>query len=453
MTERTVLLVDDDPGFRKMFRGLLPPQGLEPICCANGEEGLAHFDRRQPLLSFVDVLLPGMSGLDVLREIKHRGHDASVVMVASHQDTGTIVQAMRLGASDFLIKPIPVEALCRILDQHGPTARPSARHPLPPPATGAGGMVGDSPFLRQLSVLIDQVADTEATILLQGESGVGKGMAARAIHERSQRRDRPFVKVNCAALPAELLEAELFGYERGAFTGAVRGKPGKFELAHRGTLFLDEVGELPLPLQAKLLHVLQDTTFSRIGDNAEIQVDVRIIAASNRNLESAVQDGLLRPDLYFRLNVVNLLISPLRERREEIPALAHFFHAKFCQQYTRQQSSLGPDTLQTFAAYHWPGNIRELENAVKRLVLLGADSALAPIRATGLEESPARVTDERPTTLKDVSRRAAREAEGRLILEALHQTRWNRREAARRLGISYKSLLYKISTYELASSS
>jgi two-component system, NtrC family, response regulator AtoC len=313
-------------------------------------------------------------------------------------------------------------------------------------------MVGDSPFLRRLLALIDQVADTEATILLQGESGVGKGLVARTIHERSQRRDRPFVKVNCAALPAELLEAELFGYERGAFTGAVRGKPGKFELAHRGTLFLDEVGELPLPLQAKLLHVLQDNTFSRLGGEAEVHVDVRVIAASNQNLEIAVQGGLLRPDLYFRLNVVNFLIPPLRERREEIPVLAHFFHAKFCKQYSRQQSSLGPDTLQIFAAYHWPGNIRELENAVKRLVLLGPESALAPIRAAGLEEFPAAVADERPTTLKEVSRRAAREAEGRLILEALGQTRWNRREAARRLGISYKALLYKIRVYDLGSS-
>jgi len=453
MAERSVLLVDDDPGFRKMFRGLLAPQGLEPICCANGEEGLSLFDRRRPLLSFVDVLLPGMSGLDLLREIKHRGQGSSVVMVSSHQDTGTIVQAMRLGASDFLIKPISEEALCGILDRHGPPAHASPRHPLPPPAPGAGGMVGDSPFLRQLSVLIDQVADTEATILLQGESGVGKGMAARAIHERSQRRDCPFVKVNCAALPAELLEAELFGYERGAFTGAVRGKPGRFELAHRGTLFLDEVGELPLPLQAKLLHVLQDTTFSRLGGNAEIRVDVRIIAASNRNLELAVQGGLLRPDLYFRLNVVNLIIPPLRERREEIPDLAHFFHAKFCRQYNRQQSALGPETLQAFAAYQWPGNIRELENAIKRLVLLGAESALAPIRAARLEECPAAAADERPTSLKDVSRRAARQAERQLILEALRQTRWNRREAARRLGISYKSLLHKISTHEFASSS
>jgi len=449
MTERTVLLVDDDPGFRKSFRGLLAPQGLDPICCANAEEGLALFDWQHPPLTFLDVLLPGMSGIDLLREIKRRGHDASVVMVSSHQDTGTIVEAMRLGASDFLIKPIPEEALCRILDQHRPAARWAAGRLQPPPTTGVGGMVGDSPFLGRLLALIDQVADTEATILLQGESGVGKGMVARAIHERSQRRDRPFVKVNCAALPAELLEAELFGYERGAFTGAVRGKPGKFELAHRGTLLLDEVGELPLPLQAKLLHVLQDTTFSRLGGEAEVHVDVRVIAASNRNLETAVQGGLFRPDLYFRLNVVNFLIPPLRERREEIPALAHFFHAKFCQQYMRQQSSLGPDTLQTFAAYHWPGNIRELENAVKRIVLLGRENALAPIRAACLQEFPAAVTD-RPTSLKDVSRRAAREAEGRLILEALQENRWNRRVAARRLGVSYKALLYKIRAYNLA---
>jgi two-component system, NtrC family, response regulator AtoC len=288
------------------------------------------------------------------------------------------------------------------------------------------------------------VADTEATILLQGESGVGKGMVARAIHDRSQRRNRPFVKVNCAALPAELLEAELFGFERGAFTGAVRAKPGKFELAHRGTLFLDEVGELPLALQAKLLQVLQDATFSRLGGVTEVHEDVRIIAASNQNLEAAVESGTLRPDLYFRLNVVNILIPPLRERQDEIPALTQFFYAKFCKEYSRPLPPLDPDVIQTLLAYQWPGNVRELENAIKRIVLLGIDSALDSIRTACLEDPRPVTGGERPTSLKDASRRAAREAEGRLILEALRATRWNRREAARRLGVGYKALLYKI---------
>ena len=453
MVERAVLLVDDDPGFRKTFRGLLAPQGLDPICCANGEEGLALFDRRHPPLAFVDVLLPGMSGIDLLREIKQRGGNAIVVMVSGHQDTGTIVQAMRLGASDYLVKPIAEEVLGRILEQLGSAAGLPPVRPQPQPIAAAGGMVGDSPFLRRLLALIDQVADTEATILLQGESGVGKGMVARAIHDRSQRRDRPFVKVNCAALPAELLEAELFGFERGAFTGAVRGKPGKFELAHRGTLLLDEVGELPLPLQAKLLHVLQDSTFSRLGGEAEVHADARVIAASNQNLEAAVQAGKLRPDLYFRLNVVNVLIPPLRDRPEEIPALAHFFHAKFCEQYSRPLPPLGPDVIQTFLTYRWPGNVRELENAVRRIILLGTETALASLRTTTPDAAPAAAPAERPLSLKEVSRRAAREAEGRLILDVLRQTRWNRREAAKRLGISYKALLYKIRIYDLASAS
>jgi DNA-binding NtrC family response regulator len=452
MAEQAVLLVDDDPGFRKTFRGLLAPQGLDPICCANAEEGLALFERRHPPLTFLDVLLPGMSGLDLLREIKQRGRDASVVMVSGHQDTGTIVQAMRLGASDFLVKPIPDEVLCRVLAQLGPAAGRAAELPQARPAAGADGMVGDSTVIRRLQALIDQVADTEATILLQGESGVGKGMVARAIHDRSQRRTRPFVKVNCAALPAELLEAELFGFERGAFTGAVRGKPGKFELAHRGTLFLDEVGELPLALQAKLLHVLQDTSFSRLGGEAEVQADVRIIAASNQNLEAAIEAGTLRPDLYFRLNVVNILIPPLRERQDEIPVLARFFYAKFCKQYNRPLPPLDPDVIQTLLGHRWPGNVRELENAVKRIVLLGADRALDSIRSACREDASSATADGRPPSLRDVSRRAVREAESRLILDALSGTRWNRREAARRLGVSYKALLYKIRVYGLGSS-
>jgi DNA-binding NtrC family response regulator len=450
MVERAVLLIDDDPGFRKAFRGLLAPRGLDPICCANAEEGLALFERRHPPLTFLDVLLPGMSGLDLLREIKRCGREASVVMVSGHQDTGTVVQAMRLGASDFLLKPIPEEALCRVLAQLGPSAGTPAGRPQPQPPAGVGGMVGESAFIRRLVALIDQVADTGATILLQGESGVGKGMVARAIHDRSQRRGHPFVKVNCAALPAELLEAELFGFERGAFTGAVRGKPGKFELGHRGTLFLDEVGELSLALQAKLLHVLQDTTFSRLGGEVEVHADVRIIAASNQNLEMAVEAGTLRPDLYFRLNVVNILIPPLRERQDEIPTLTQFFYAKFCKQYSRPLPPLEPRVIQTLLGYRWPGNIRELENAVKRIVLLGAESGLAPLHTARPEDAPAATTAERPTSLKDVSRRAVREVEGRLILEALRATHWNRREAARRLGVSYKALLYKIRAYDLA---
>ena len=446
MTPREALLVDDDPGFRKAFQGCLAPYGWQAVCAGNGEEGLAILQGRSLPLVFLDVVLPGMSGLDVLRQIKARTPEVGVVMVSGHQHTETVVQAMRLGAADFLVKPFGQAELGRALAQVPVAPEPAA--PTTPQSPKAWGgtdcFMQDSPFLRELSVLMDHVADTQATILVLGESGVGKGFVARAIHDRSCLRDRPFVQVSCAALPSELLEAELFGYERGAFTGAVRRKPGKFDLAHGGTLFLDEVGDLPLPLQAKLLHVLQDSTFSRLGGEADIHVDVRVIAASNRDLDAAVRAGSFRTDLYYRLNVVRIAIPPLRERREEIPALARFFHAKYCAQYSRTAPELSPSALETFARYAWPGNIRELENVVKRIVLLGIGPGL-PQGPSPLVEPPAPLSPvQSGLSLKDAARRAAREAEHRLIGDTLRQTRWNRAEAARRLGISYKALLYKI---------
>lgn len=446
MTPSAALLVDDDPGFRRAFQGFLIPFGWEAICAGNGEEGLALLERQRPPLVFLDVMLPGMSGLEVLREIKARRPEVGVVMVSGLQETGTVVQAMKLGAADFLVKPvreaelgrtlaqvrIPPEAADRRDDRHRQTRREG------------DALVGDSAFSRELSLFMDLVGDTEATILLEGESGVGKGVVARRIHERSSRKARPFVKVNCAALPAELLEAELFGFERGSFTGAVRRKPGKFELAHGGTLLLDEVGELPLQLQAKLLHVLQDSSFSRLGGEVDIHADVRVIAASNRDLEAAVGAGSFRADLYYRLNVVRITIPPLRERREEIPGLARFFHAKYCREYGRTAGELSPSTLETFMSYAWPGNIRELENVVKRIVLLGTEAGLPQGRSSLVESLGPALPTQSGLCLKDAARRAAREAERHLIVEALHRTRWNRAGAARRLGISYKALLYKI---------
>ncbi len=305
-------------------------------------------------------------------------------------------------------------------------------------------------FFRKLQGLISQIADTNATVLLQGESGVGKGTVSQIIHAGSSRRNRPFIKVNCAALPAGLLESELFGYERGAFTGALRRKPGKFDMAHGGTLVLDEVADLPIGLQAKLLHALQDGEFSRLGGERDVKVDVRIIATVNRDLEGAVKAGTFREDLYYRLNVVSLLIPPLRERREEIPALARFFQERYARQYNRRPPPLSAATLHRFIQYAWPGNVRELENLVKRIVILETDAfvpAACPLPTTDLSVTSSAARPSRwgmNGGLKEAARRAAREAERALIKATLDETRWNRVEAARRLQISYKALLYKI---------
>jgi two-component system response regulator AtoC len=447
----SILVIDDDPGAQAELAKLVHDLGYLPVCAESGEAGLSSFTTLHPALVLLDMRLPGMDGLSVLREIRRRAPETTVIVLSGHADVGSVVTAMKLGAADFLLKPLAPEevtlAVSTALERPGPAAGPgpAAR---PGEAAGAAVWTGGR-FFAHLEALIPQIADTNATVLLQGESGVGKGIVARLLHERSSRRERPFIRVNCAALPVELLESELFGYERGAFTGASRRKPGKFELAHGGTLLLDEVADLPLPLQAKLLHALQDGEYSRLGGEQDVKVDVRIIAAVNRDLETAVRRGGFRQDLYYRLNVVGLTIPPLRERREEIPALAEHFRARYAREYTRPVPPLSPATLERFAAYAWPGNVRELENLVKRIVLLGSEAFVAaacPLPAPA-PEAPADAAAPRPrgkAGLKEVARRAARDAERELIRRTLEETRWNRAEAARRLRISYKALLYKI---------
>lgn len=339
-----------------------------------------------------------------------------------------------------------------------------------------GELLGTSPNMREVRHLIERVADTDVTVLIRGESGTGKELVARAVHLASPRRDKIFVKVNCAALPTELLESELFGFERGAFTGAIQHKPGKFEFAHQGTMFLDEISEVQPAMQSKLLQVLQDGEFARLGGRDDVRVDVRIVAATNRDLEQAVDQGQFREDLFFRLNVVCITLPPLRQRRDEIPALTELFLRRYAQHYNKPALALATDTARLFAAYEWPGNVRELENLIKRAVILGTDDSIrrelaeaiaGRIRRTGpipaleartpvAEPVAAPVSPPAPPpppaltgSLKDIGRHAAREAERELIYRTLQHTRWNRREAAEILGISYKALLYKIKEAEL----
>src|SRR5262245_38495652 len=301
------------------------------------------------------------------------------------------------------------------------------------------------PRMRAIRSIVESIADTDTTVLIRGESGVGKDLVARAIHAASARRAAPFVKVNCAAVPQGLLESEFFGHEKGAFTGAHRRKPGQFEYANRGTIYLDEIAELPLGLQAKLLHVLQDFRFSRVGGHGLIDVDTRVIAATNRDLEEALRRGEFREDLYYRLNVVEIRVPPLRERREEIPILVSWFLAKFNAQYGRRKT-LQPETIARLKGHAWSGNVRELENAIRRLVVLtnGEQTieALADRRPSGDVEAQRPMVNE---SLRDIARRGAREAERKALAEVLEQVRWNRAEASRVLKVSFKTLLNKIS--------
>ncbi len=357
----------------------------------------------------------------------------------------------------------------RGLDGLGPARAPELLRAVPPLDTlerrnlRYDGAFMNSVRMRAVKEMIDRVAATDATVLVWGESGVGKEMVARALHLHSPRRERAFVKVNCAALPMELLESELFGYERGAFTGAHRQKPGKFELANSGTIFLDEIGEMPLPLQAKLLQVLQDREFSRLGSRQDIRVDVRVIAATNKDLTKLVERGTFREDLYYRLNVVAILVPPLRERREEIPILVEHFLDQYARQYSRPRIKLSPGTLRLFMTYPWPGNVRELENIVKRIELLGSEdwvshelasrpvnqpvdglplSALSPLTRPGTLDAASLLAE--GLSLREIARRAARDAEREALRDILNRVHWNRREAARRLRISYKTIRRKI---------
>ncbi|MBP1698589.1 MAG: two component, sigma54 specific, transcriptional regulator, Fis family [Deltaproteobacteria bacterium] len=305
--------------------------------------------------------------------------------------------------------------------------------------------------MHRIREIIDQIANTDVTVLIQGESGVGKEVVARSIHLNSFRKEKPFVKVNCAALPQELLESELFGYEKGAFTGAYRQKPGKFELADGGTIFLDEISEMSLSLQGKLLQVLQDREFSRLGGKKDLRVDVRVLVATNKNIEEGVKEARFREDLYYRLNVVNITIPPLRERKEEIPIFVEYFLEKYGKKYQRRVSPLSDELIKVFSQHHWSGNVRELENVIQRFVVLGNEKAiveeLSPV--TTIDSIPAKKTKIVPTkkswpSLKEVHRDAIKKAESEIILKALETTNWNRKKAANILEINYKTLLYKI---------
>ena len=342
-----VLVIDDDPGVREYLEALVSRQGYEACAVPSGEEALRTLERTRPDLVTLDVVLEGMDGLETLRQLKKRLPDVPVVMLSGHGQARTIVEAMRLGASDFLRKPFEVEELelafqkaleNRALRREVEELRGRARSEHDMLIHG-----GDDGQMKDVREIIEQVADTDITVLVRGESGTGKELVARSVHQLSDRSDKPFVKVNCAALPSELLESELFGFEKGAFTGAQKRKLGKFEYANKGTIFLDEIGEMSPALQAKLLQVLQDGEFSRLGGETDVKVDTRIIAATNRNLEDAVQKGEFREDLYYRLNVVTVQLPPLRERRGAIPLLVDHFLRKFGEQYGKDLRTLSPD--------------------------------------------------------------------------------------------------------------
>jgi len=448
MPKPSVLLVDDDETFRTWVTLLLRDRGYAADAFENGDQLIARLaSGEMPSIILLDVQLKETDGIEVMRKIKTTGLTIPVIMLSGLGHVRTVVEAMKLGASDFLTKPFDDDALDEAINKV--LASVSARQAQVPTTSVSddSGFVTLNPEMRRLAEIVRRVAHTDVPILIAGESGVGKEVMARHAHIHSGRRDDVFVKVNCAALPRELLESELFGYERGAFTGATADKPGKFELAHGGTLLLDEIGEMSPLLQAKLLHVLQDGTLSRLGGRKTMRVDARIIAATNINIEEAVANGKFREDLYFRLNVIRVDLPPLRERREDIPALCSYFMTKFRARYKPDAQEIPPELMDAFVGYDWPGNIRQLENCIKRFLLLPDYHALlADLRSTDVSVQHPKFDNpvEQTVSLLAVGAVAAERAEQELVRRVLEETRGNRKMAARKMNICYKALLNKL---------
>ena len=399
--------------------------------------------------------MPEMNGLDALKQMMAVDRTLSVIMLSCSNEVGTVVEAIRLGAHDYLTKPFQKAELDAVVGQclgedKGPVGGEVEE------VADNIFFIAASPAMRKIRSQAALVAHVDIPVLLLGESGTGKEVLARLIHKLSPRAHRTFLKVNCAAVPADLLESELFGYEPGAFTGATHAKPGKFELCNKGTILLDEIGEMPPTLQAKLLHVLQDQQFSRLGSRSVIKVDVRILAATNIDIPQALAAKRLREDLYYRLNAFTLQLPPLRERKEEIPILLKQFMTRMAEQYARPQLPLSPALLEACQRYSWPGNLRELNNFLKRYLILGDENLAAaelqprPDGNGGMGARSDSGHGEAGGGLKSLARSAKDEAEGEAIRQALEQTNWNRKQAAELLQVSYKALLYKIRQYGIA---
>jgi two-component system response regulator AtoC len=470
MSKRTILIINEDVEISRQLSDLLAALGHNHLELSYTRAKAWLSEGNLPLLIFLNITQSGSAGLKLLASIREANSARPVVVVGSSNEIKLIVEAVQLGANDYLITPFDAQQVRNSIadtleDQKQNEAKLTA-----PDLLLQG--VFTNPEMKRACEIAKMVARTDVPVLITGESGVGKEVFARFIHSQSVRSRKSLIKVNCAALPTDLLESELFGYERGAFTGAISDKPGKFELADGGTILMDEIGDMSLHLQAKLLHVLQDGEFSRLGGKRQLRSDARIIASTNRKLEEAVSSGEFRNDLFFRLNVIRIKIPPLRERKEEIVVLTNYFIEKYREKYASPVRELPSNVLQTFLAYDWPGNVRQLENVIKRYLILNeleiestdfpgqspaktsmapeADTALPPRQAYSMSHPlPKEFGTKEFGSLKKVGEMAAETAEREVVLWMLEQTNWNRKLAARHLNICYKALLNKIKKWQV----
>jgi len=443
----TVLVIDDDPGQRTTLGGFLRKLGYRVLTAASGEEGLVLAEREGPVhVVLSDIRMPGMDGVEVLRRIRSANPEVAVLLMTAFGTIPQAVEAVKIGAWDYLPKPLDLDdirvKIVKIERELGLDAENTAEEPLP----DLSGIVAESAAMKEVLGILARAAMSDATILLLGESGTGKSRLAEWVHRNSARRDKPFVVVSCAALPETLIESELFGFERGAFTGADRARPGRFEAADGGTLFLDEIGDVPLPTQVKLLRVLQERVVERLGESGKPRrVDVRIIAATNRDLSEQIRLGRFREDLFYRLNVVAVEVPPLRERPEDIPPLIAQFLAKHTAA-GKAPPTVSPQAQAILCRYSYPGNVRELENAIERAVILARNGVIRPVDLPPAMTRPTRgvSAEALPDAVEDLERR--------LIIEALHEADGVQTRAAERLGITERNLRYKLRKYRIPTS-
>lgn len=445
----TVLVVDDEENIRKILGAILTAHGYEVLTAPDLETARTHLKTGKVEVVLSDLRLKHEDGLMLLRWIKDEGLPCPVIILTAHATVDSAVDAMKQGAFDYVSKPFEQVDLLRVLEKAALTYRYQTYHQIRTIGTpSAFAMIGQNERMRKIYQMIDRVAGTDTTVLITGESGTGKELIAQSLHERSTRNQGPFIKINCAAIPETLMESELFGHEKGAFTGAASSKPGRFELADGGTLFLDEIGEMTPEMQAKLLRVLQDRTFERVGGIRTLRADVRLIAATNQDLDSRVKSKAFRQDLFYRLNVLPIHLPPLRERLDDIPRLISYFLNKFSEQMKRPVPTPNPETLELLCQFPWPGNIRQLENVIERVLIMNDSETLTP---DALPEEIIEYEEERfalgqssSGSLKDIVKDATRRIERKAIEEALSETSQNVTRAARKLNISRKGLQIKM---------
>ncbi|HDZ26409.1 MAG TPA: sigma-54-dependent Fis family transcriptional regulator [Candidatus Aminicenantes bacterium] len=451
MAREKILVIDDEPDIGWLFSKILSEEGYKVLISLNGEEGISKIKKEKPDLVFLDLKLPGMDGMEILQEIRTFNKDLLVIVLTAYETVKTAVEAMKLGAVDYLSKPVNIDRIKTTIKNAIRTQTLIKDAVLRKKTTEKidfDRIIGDSLQVKDVLDLVKKAAPHDITVLLRGASGTGKELIARAIHNSSGRADKPFVAIDCAILPDTLVESEIFGHEKGAFTGANEKKLGKFELAQEGTVFLDEIGNLTPQIQVKLLRTLQEREIERLGGKKPIRVDVRIIAATNMNLEKDISAGRFREDLYYRLNVFSIYLPPLRERDGDVMLLTEYFLKESNRIFKKEVKKISPEVINLLAAYSWPGNVRELRNVIESSVLLASDSILPQHMPLKIQEV-LNQSIELQTTLKKVGKQAKCKAEKELIMKVLKEVNWNKSKASKLLKVDYKTLYNKIKEYNI----